>query len=92
MCVFCSDSGNSRVLFPLQPEKGFVVEYAKSSRSGCKGCKQKIDKDVLRLGKMIPSPHFDGWTPNWHHVGCFFKKKIKIHEGISDIAGFTVCA
>ena len=30
----------------------FQLEYAKSNRSTCKACSQKIDKDVLRIGKM----------------------------------------
>ena len=43
-------------------EKGFKIEYAKSGRAGCKGCGQKIEQGGLRLGKMIPSPHFDGYV------------------------------
>lgn len=31
----------------------YQVEYAKSNRSKCKGCKVSIEKDHLRLAVMI---------------------------------------
>lgn len=31
----------------------YRAEYAKSGRSSCKGCKEKIEKDHLRLAVMI---------------------------------------
>lgn len=31
----------------------YRVEYAKSSRAKCKGCKEGIEKDHLRLAVMI---------------------------------------
>ena len=31
----------------------YCVEYAKSNRSTCKGCKLKIDKDILRIGTTV---------------------------------------
>ena len=31
----------------------FKVEYAKSGRAGCKGCKMNIGKDVLRIARMV---------------------------------------
>jgi hypothetical protein len=48
-----------------KPDKGFKVEYAKSGRAACKVCKLKINQEELRLGKMVPSPHFDGYIPLW---------------------------
>ena len=35
----------------------------RSSRSACKACKDKIQKDELRLGQMVQSQHFDGKIP-----------------------------
>ena len=70
-----------------KPEKGFKIEYAKSGRAGCKGCGEKILQDGLRLGKMVPSPHFDGFVPLWHHVPCYFRKK-KCECDVADIEGF----
>ena len=31
----------------------FQAEYAKSNRSSCKACKEKIDKESLRLARMV---------------------------------------
>jgi poly [ADP-ribose] polymerase len=54
----------------------FLLEYAKSSRSKCKSCGEKIMKEELRLGKMIQSDseRFSGMVPAWHHRSCFFKR------------------
>eukprot|EP00285_Hemiselmis_virescens_P012158 CAMPEP_0173401730 /NCGR_PEP_ID=MMETSP1356-20130122/51793_1 /TAXON_ID=77927 ORGANISM="Hemiselmis virescens, Strain PCC157" /NCGR_SAMPLE_ID=MMETSP1356 /ASSEMBLY_ACC=CAM_ASM_000847 /LENGTH=108 /DNA_ID=CAMNT_0014361939 /DNA_START=26 /DNA_END=348 /DNA_ORIENTATION=+ len=71
-----------------KPEKGFIVEYAKTGRASCKRCKNKIDKDVLRLGKYVQSPHFDGWVPNWFHVDCYFGST-KAMPDPEDIAGMA---
>lgn len=52
----------------------WVVEPAKTSRSGCKECKDKIDKDTLRIGKVTSSPFSDdGNMTLWYHHNCFFK-------------------
>ncbi|XP_072031637.1 poly [ADP-ribose] polymerase 1-like isoform X2 [Amphiura filiformis] len=62
------------------------VEYAKSSRAGCKTCWGNIDKDILRMANMVQSPMFDGMIPQWHHYSCFWAKyKVKSH---ADIGGF----
>ncbi|KAK4482324.1 hypothetical protein RD792_009477 [Penstemon davidsonii] len=45
------------------PPKPWKVEYAKSSRSSCKTCKMPIDKENLRLGKMVQAKQFDGFMP-----------------------------
>lgn len=37
----------------------FAAEYAKSNRSTCKGCMEKIEK--VELG--VQSPHFPGCSP-----------------------------
>ena len=71
-----------------KPLKGFRIEYAKSNRAGCKGCQQKIEKNELRLGKLVRSPHFDGYQPLWHHVPCYFKKKKVDMPDVADIEGF----
>lgn len=53
----------------------YKSEYAKSSRSSCRGCKSKIESDTLRLAVMVQSPMFDGKVPNWYHCKCFFEKQ-----------------
>jgi bifunctional polynucleotide phosphatase/kinase len=53
------------------PDKVAIsVEYAKSGRSTCKGCSEKIAKGALRLGASLPDPR--GYENNkWYHVACF---------------------
>ncbi|KAK4317648.1 hypothetical protein Pmani_011270 [Petrolisthes manimaculis] len=64
----------------------YRVEYAKSSRASCRGCKQKIEKECLRLAVMVQSPMFDGKVPNWYHQMCFFSKQRP--KTVADIAHF----
>lgn len=64
----------------------YVSEYAKSGRAGCKLCKDKIDKDDLRLGAMVQSAFHDGKQAQWYHEKCFFQKLRPTTEG--DVAGF----
>jgi len=71
----------------LRADLPFRVEYAKSNRSSCKGCKNKIEKDELRLAKMVKNFKFDGLMANWYHFDCFFEKnKLK---STADIAHFN---
>ena len=58
----------------LRVDQPFKCEYAKSNRAACKGCKEKIGKDELRLAKMVKVPAFDGVSPHWYHFNCFFEK------------------
>ncbi|XP_055640621.1 poly [ADP-ribose] polymerase [Toxorhynchites rutilus septentrionalis] len=64
----------------------YTSEYAKSGRAGCKLCKNKIDKDELRLGAMVQSAFHDGKQAQWYHQNCFFQKLRPTTEG--DIAHF----
>ncbi|KAL0419793.1 UNVERIFIED_CONTAM: Poly [ADP-ribose] polymerase 1 [Sesamum radiatum] len=55
------------------PPKPWKAEYAKSSRSSCKTCKNPIDKENLRLGKMVQASQFDGFMPRWKkEKNCLF--------------------
>ncbi|KAI8477752.1 Poly [ADP-ribose] polymerase 1, partial [Branchiostoma belcheri] len=53
----------------------FSVEYAKSNRSACRGCSEKIDKGLVRISKKVDEG--DQWGPKdlWHHVDCFVEKR-----------------
>lgn len=64
----------------------YVAEYAKSGRASCKLCKNKIDKDELRMGAMVQSAFHDGKQAQWYHEKCFFQKLRPTTEG--DIAHF----
>ncbi|XP_071738186.1 poly [ADP-ribose] polymerase 1 isoform X2 [Rutidosis leptorrhynchoides] len=68
------------------PPKPWKAEYAKSARSSCKTCKSPIDKEILRLGKMVQSTKFDGFMPNWNHAKCIFKKAKQI-KSCDDVEG-----
>jgi hypothetical protein len=52
----------------------YVIEGARSSRSKCKTCRKKIDKDVLRLGVLIEGPYGTGYL--WHHLTCAAKRRL----------------
>ncbi|XP_011028774.1 PREDICTED: poly [ADP-ribose] polymerase 1 [Populus euphratica] len=68
------------------PQKAWKAEYAKSARSSCKTCKSIIDKEILRLGKMVQAKQFDGFMPMWNHASCILKKANQI-KFIDDVEG-----
>ncbi|XP_019096880.1 PREDICTED: polynucleotide 3'-phosphatase ZDP-like [Camelina sativa] len=47
-----------------------VAEYAKSDRSSCKSCSEKIAVKSLRLGLISKGPGGVDMT-RWHHFDCF---------------------
>jgi len=51
----------------------FIVEYAKSGRSGCKECGGKIAERSVRLGSITRIKGYD--TCNWHHPKCYLSSK-----------------
>uniref|UniRef100_A0AAY4B7G1 Poly [ADP-ribose] polymerase n=1 Tax=Denticeps clupeoides TaxID=299321 RepID=A0AAY4B7G1_9TELE len=55
----------------------FAVEYAKSNRSTCKGCEQKIEKDQIRVSKKTVDPEKPqlGLIDRWYHTGCFVSRR-----------------
>uniref|UniRef100_A0A3Q3B0W5 DNA ligase n=1 Tax=Kryptolebias marmoratus TaxID=37003 RepID=A0A3Q3B0W5_KRYMA len=57
-------------------EQRFIVEYAKRGTAGCKKCKDKIPKGVVRIGKIVPNPFSEsaGEMKEWYHVKCIFEK------------------
>ena len=66
-------------------EEIWKVEYAKSSRSTCRTCNIKIEKDKVRIGE----PHYFGEHLNyrWHHEECFFWSKLSLDmlDGLDDL-------
>ncbi|CAI9107673.1 OLC1v1007086C1 [Oldenlandia corymbosa var. corymbosa] len=71
------------------PPLAWKAEYAKSSRSSCKTCRSPIDKEELRLGKMVQATQFDGFMPLWNHAGCILRKKNQI-KSADDVAGLEL--
>ncbi|XP_036398928.1 poly [ADP-ribose] polymerase 1-like [Megalops cyprinoides] len=55
----------------------FAVEYAKSNRSACKGCEQKIEKDQIRVSKRTVDPEKPqlGLIDRWYHTACFVQQR-----------------
>ena len=54
---------------PPKEEDTFVLENAKSARSSCKKCREKILKDGLRIGHFFESANSK--FSNYFHVECF---------------------
>ena len=56
-------------------EKPFVVEYAAQGRAKCKTCKQQIEKNSKRIGKLVSNPFSEdgGIMKQWYHVRCIFE-------------------
>lgn len=52
----------------------FKIEPARSSRSKCKTCRKKIDKEVLRLGVLVDGNYGPGYM--WHHLNCAARDRI----------------
>ncbi|XP_054835441.1 poly [ADP-ribose] polymerase 1 isoform X3 [Eublepharis macularius] len=55
----------------------FAAEYAKSNRSTCKGCDQKIEKGQIRISKKMVHPEKPqlGMIDNWYHPACFVSRR-----------------
>lgn len=52
----------------------FGVEYSKSGRAECVGCRSKIVKDAVRVKKTVYHTEVGmkfGGQPFWHHLECF---------------------
>ncbi|MGH0151774.1 UNVERIFIED_CONTAM: hypothetical protein FKN15_043644 [Acipenser sinensis] len=77
-------------------EQRFCVEYAKRGTAGCKKCKDKIMKGLVRIGKVVPNPFTEsgGDMKEWYHVKCIFEKFEKARattkkiEDITDLEGW----
>ena len=79
-------------------EKLFCVERDKTGRAKCKRCKNAIDRDSIRIAKLVTNPFGSGKMKAWHHLKCIFeafKKQRKTTpkiENIDDIDGYdTLC-
>lgn len=72
------------------------MEYAKRGTAGCKKCKDKIQKGLVRIGKIVPNPFSEsaGEMKEWYHVKCIFEKleraraTTKKIEDITDLEGW----
>lgn len=76
-------------------EKPFAVERAKSGRAKCKKCKCPIEKDTVRIAKLVANPFTDGKMKAWHHLTCLFEVFAKqrattkrIDDPADDVSGW----
>ncbi|XP_036381154.1 DNA ligase 3 [Megalops cyprinoides] len=77
-------------------EQRYCVEYAKRGTAGCKKCKDKIMKGLVRIGKIVPNPFSEsaGEMKEWYHVKCIFEKleraraTTKKIDDITDLEGW----
>jgi hypothetical protein len=68
-----------------------TIEVAKSGRSTCRGCRQKIEKDVLRFGEETPNMFSEegGTTYRWWHLECAAKGKLanEVRDALKSFGG-----
>ncbi|XP_023641104.1 polynucleotide 3'-phosphatase ZDP isoform X2 [Capsella rubella] len=72
---------------PAKKTMPVVAEYAKSNRSSCKACSEKIAVKSLRLGLISKGPGGVDMT-RWHHFDCFPTGSESI-ASIDDIQGLS---
>ena len=71
-----------------EPElPAYMLEAARSSRSKCRTCKRKIEKDKLRLGVLFEGPYGTGFL--WHHLTCAAKRRIEDVEAAYEMEAWT---
>lgn len=72
--------------------RDFVIQYAKSNRSTCKACEEKIVKDEVRVSKKdfeSEEGRRYGGLDRWHHLECFAKIRadLQFYEGGDALPG-----
>ncbi|KOX79317.1 DNA ligase 3 [Melipona quadrifasciata] len=79
-----------------EEEKPFAVERAKTGRAKCKKCKCPIERDAIRVAKLVANPFSDGKMKAWHHLSCLFEVFAKqrastkrIDDPEEDVSGWS---
>ncbi|MCD7470623.1 hypothetical protein HAX54_010605 [Datura stramonium] len=88
---FRPNNFNPRLLLlfvsPMASSTKVTVEYAKSGRSSCKKCDEKIAAKSVRLGLVSKHPQgFD--QTKWHHLDCFPFSSDFV-SSVENITGFS---
>uniref|UniRef100_A0A452F3P4 Poly [ADP-ribose] polymerase n=1 Tax=Capra hircus TaxID=9925 RepID=A0A452F3P4_CAPHI len=74
----------------------FGAGYAKSNRSTCKSCMEKIEKGQVRLSKKVVYPDKPqlGMVDCWYHPNCFIQKREELgfrpEFSASQLMGFSL--
>eukprot|EP00808_Paulinella_micropora_P002282 g32781.t1 len=66
---------------------GYSVDYAKSSKAACRGCKQKIHKGMLRIGTDFYGEG-DFTVNNWRHYKCHGAGHFSLLQDEKEIKGY----
>lgn len=74
----------------------YFVEYSPTSRAACQesSCKEKIQEDEIRIGRMVKSNFSEHPMPKYYHLKCVFKAMNRMRKGTpivtraSDLVGF----
>lgn len=64
--------------------RDYGVEYSRSGRAQCVGCRNKIVKDAIRVKKLVYDTEIGmrfGGQPFWHHLECFADRKMRQKYG-----------
>ncbi|KAM3222556.1 polynucleotide 3'-phosphatase ZDP [Capsicum chacoense] len=73
---------------PMASSTKITVEYAKSGRSACKKCDEKIPAKSVRLGLVSKHPQgFD--QTKWHHLDCFPFSSDFV-SSVENVTGFSL--
>lgn len=65
----------------------YLIEAARSSRSKCRTCRRKIDKDNPRLGVLLEGPYGTGYV--WHHLKCAARRRFDDVEAAYEQEAWT---
>jgi hypothetical protein len=65
----------------------YLLESARSSRSKCRTCRRKIEKDTLRLGILLEGPFGTGYL--WHHLTCAARRRLEDVEAAYEQQAFA---
>ncbi|XP_072445527.1 DNA ligase 3 [Chiloscyllium punctatum] len=77
------------------PVQRYCVDYAKRGTAGCKKCREKLPKGLVRIGRIMPNPFSEGAEmKEWYHVKCMFEKlerarlSTKKIDDLTDLEGY----
>eukprot|EP00061_Rhincodon_typus_P017898 g46816.t1 len=77
------------------PVQRYCVDYAKRGTAGCKKCREKLPKGLVRIGRIMPNPFSEGAEmKEWYHIKCMFEKlerarlSTKKIDDLTDLEGY----
>ncbi|XP_020369051.2 DNA ligase 3 isoform X1 [Rhincodon typus] len=87
-CPYCTSKAG-------MPVQRYCVDYAKRGTAGCKKCREKLPKGLVRIGRIMPNPFSEGAEmKEWYHIKCMFEKlerarlSTKKIDDLTDLEGY----